>query len=210
MKYSVQLLALLALPFGLIAPVAAPAAQTPPRASTTQHVVLAGGCFWGMQLVFEKLTGVDRVVAGYSGGNAATAHYDIVSTGQTGQAESVEITYEPSKISFDQLLRVYFMVAHDPTERNYQGPDTGSQYRSAIFFATPQQAREARAAIAELKKRRAFDKPIVTQVVPLKAFYPAEAYHQDFALHNPADPYIVINDLPKVVRLRHEFPKLVR
>ena len=178
--------------------------------SATERAVLAGGCFWGMQLVFEQLRGVDRVVAGYAGGASATAHYEIVSTGQTGHAESVEITYDPKTISFASLLNVYFKVAHDPTQLNRQGPDDGTQYRSEIFYTTDAQRNEALAAIAALKKARYYADPIVTVVAPLRGFYPAEAYHQDFALHNPHDPYIAINDLPKLKRLRELYGSLVK
>ncbi|HTU68698.1 MAG TPA: peptide-methionine (S)-S-oxide reductase MsrA [Candidatus Baltobacteraceae bacterium] len=184
-------------------------AATTPAPAATQHVVLAGGCFWGMQAVFESLRGVTRVVAGFSGGAADTAHYDMVSTGTTGHAESVDVTYDPSKISFDQLLAVYFLVAHDPTELNRQGPDDGTQYRSEIFFTTPQQQAQATLAIASLEKRHVFPDPIVTIVAPLRGFYPAEAYHQDFLVHNPDNDYIVYNDLPKLRALRARFPELV-
>jgi peptide-methionine (S)-S-oxide reductase len=179
-----------------------------PRGS--EKIVLAGGCFWGMEGVFESLKGVSNVVSGYSGGSAATAHYEIVSTGETGHAESVEVTYDPSKISFDQLLQVYFFVAHDPTELNRQGPDTGTQYRSAIFYTTAQQRSAAEAFIKQLASEKKFDAPIVTQVVPLKAFYPAEDYHQHFLQHNPTYPYIVFNDLPKLQHLRQQYPALVK
>lgn len=179
-------------------------------APSTERVVLAGGCFWGMQLVFEQLKGVDRVVAGYAGGSADTAQYETVSTGTTGHAESVEITYEPSKISFDSLLEVYFKVAHDPTELDRQGPDVGSQYRSEIFYTTDRQRAQALAAIAALQQSHVYASRIVTIVAPLRGFYPAEAYHQDYAIHNPENPYIVINDLPKLKRLRQEFPQLVK
>ena len=189
-------------------------AATAPAAAvaqgTTERVVLAGGCFWGMQLVFEELKGVDRVVAGYSGGSAPTAHYEIVSTGATGHAESVEIIYDPAKISFKSLLDVYFQVAHDPTELNRQGPDEGTQYRSEIYYTTDAQRAQAVATIAHLQAAHAFQAPIVTIVAPLRGFYPAEAYHQEFALHNPHDPYIVFNDLPKLKRLRQEFPELIK
>jgi peptide-methionine (S)-S-oxide reductase len=177
---------------------------------TTERVVLAGGCFWGMQLVFEELKGVDRVVAGYAGGEPATAQYESVSTGATGHAESVEITYDPEKISFRTLLDVYFKVAHDPTELNRQGPDEGSQYRSEIFYTTSVQQAQAQAAIAHLEQTHVYPSRIVTIVAPLRGFYRAEAYHQDYALHNPNNPYIVFNDLPKVRRLRHEFPSLIK
>jgi peptide-methionine (S)-S-oxide reductase len=179
-------------------------------APATQTVVLAGGCFWGMQLVFEQLRGVQRVVAGYSGGAAATAQYETVSTGATGHAESVEITYDPKTIPFSDVLAVYFKVAHDPTELNRQGPDEGTQYRSEIFYTTDAQRDDALATIAKLKQSHYYARPIVTIVAPLHGFYPAEAYHQDFALHNPHDPYIVINDLPKLRRLRETFGYLVR
>lgn len=179
-------------------------------AAPLQHVVLAGGCFWGMQAVFEPLKGVTKVVAGYSGGNALTAHYEIVSTGMTGHAESVEITYDPSEISFKQLLDVYFLVAHDPTELNRQGPDEGTQYRSEIFYTTKTQREEAQAYIKQLASAKTYPAPIVTKVEPLRAFYAAEAYHQDFMAHNPDNPYIIYNDKPKLVALRHRFPELLR
>jgi peptide-methionine (S)-S-oxide reductase len=176
----------------------------------TQRAVLAGGCFWGMQLVFESLKGVRSAVAGYAGGNADTAHYEIVSTGTTGHAESVEVTYDPSVISFKQLLDVYFTVAHDPTELNRQGPDDGTQYRSEIFYTTVDQRSEAEATIARLTRERAYGASIVTKVAPLRGFYPAESYHQDFAVHNPSNPYIVVNDLPKLQSLRQKYPALVK
>ncbi len=181
-----------------------------PAAAQTQRVVLAGGCFWGMQLVFESLRGVDRVVAGYSGGEADTAQYETVSTGSTGHAESVEITYDPARISFKQLLDVYFLVAHDPTQLNRQGPDEGTQYRSEIFYTTAAQRTEALAYIAHLDKQHVYPSKIVTVVAPLRGFYAAEAYHQDFAVHNPQNPYIVFNDIPKMHKLRQEFPQLVK
>jgi len=187
------------------APIASSAESAP-----TQRVVLAGGCFWGMELVFESVKGVRSAVAGYAGGAAGTAHYEIVSTGKTGHAESVEIVYDPSVISFKQLLDVYFRVAHDPTELNRQGPDDGTQYRSEIFFTTAQQQQEALAAIARLQRDRVFASPIVTVVAPLHGFYPAESYHQDFAVHNPNDPYIVTNDIPKLHNLRAQYPALVK
>ena len=185
---------------------------TPGTASAAplQHVVLAGGCFWGMQAVFEPLKGVTKVVAGYSGGNALTAHYDIVSTGMTGLAESVDVTYDPSRISFKQLLDVYFLVAHDPTELNRQGPDDGTQYRSEIYYATAAQRDEAQTYIKHLTTAKIYAAPIVTKLEPLRAFYAAEAYHQDFMAHNPDNPYIVYNDKPKLVTLRHRFPQLLR
>jgi peptide-methionine (S)-S-oxide reductase len=173
-----------------------------------QTAVIAGGCFWGIQAVFEHVKGVISVSAGYSGGAADTAHYEMVSEGNTGHAESVRIKYDPSRISYGQLLKVYFAVAHDPTELNRQGPDTGSQYRSAIFYSNAEQKNIADAYIAQLNKAGVFKRPIVTQVVALKAFYEAEAYHQDYAVHHPDEPYIAINDLPKVAELRKQLPEL--
>lgn len=175
-----------------------------------ERVVLAGGCFWGMQAVFEQLRGVSSVVAGYAGGNSATAHYDIVSTGETGHAESVEITYDPSRISFRQLLDVYFLVAHDPTQLNRQGPDDGTQYRSEIFTTTQAQRTQARQYIANLEAAHTYSAPIVTKIEPLPAFYAAEGYHQDFVAHNPDNPYVVINDKPKLAHLHERFPQLVK
>jgi len=173
-----------------------------------QTAVIAGGCFWGVQAVFEHVKGVISVSAGYSGGAADTAHYEIVSEGNTGHAESVRIKYDPSRISYGQLLKVYFAVAHDPTELNRQGPDTGSQYRSAIFYGNAEQKKIADAYVAQLNKAGVFKRPIVTQVVALKAFYEAEAYHQDYAVHHPDEPYIAMNDLPKVAELRKQLPEL--
>ena len=170
--------------------------------------VFAGGCFWGVEAVFEHVKGVTEVVSGYSGGSADTAKYDAVSSGSTGHAESVRISYDPSRISYGQLLKVLFSVAHDPTELNRQGPDTGTQYRSAVFFADAEQKRVTEAYIAQLQAARAFPRPIVTQVTPLKAFYEAEAYHQDYLVRHPNQPYIVINDLPKITNLQRQFPAL--
>jgi peptide-methionine (S)-S-oxide reductase len=189
---------------------AAPAPQAVAPTAGTQQVVLAGGCFWGMQLVFESLKGVKSAVAGYSGGAAMTAHYEIVSTGTTGHAESVRVTYDPSVISFSKLLDVYFTVAHDPTELNRQGPDDGSQYRSEIYYTTPAQRQEALAYIARLTREHKFSDPIVTKVEAFRGFYAAEDYHQDYALHNMNDSYIVVNDLPKLRELHHDFPQLVK
>lgn len=171
--------------------------------------MLAGGCFWGMEEVFESLRGVSNVVAGFAGGSAATAHYEVVSTGSTGHAESVQITFDPKKISYEQLLDVYFNVAHDPTELNHQGADEGTQYRSAIFYANPEQQREAQAYIRKLTAAKTFSSPIVTQVVPLTGFYAAEAYHQHYARLHPDDPYIVNVDAPKMSALAQRFPQLV-
>jgi peptide-methionine (S)-S-oxide reductase len=175
-----------------------------------QTAVLAGGCFWGVDAVFKHVKGVKSVVAGYSGGSAATAKYEVVSAGGTGHAESVKITYDPSKISYADLLRIFFSVAHDPTELNRQGPDSGTQYRSVIFYSNEDQKQIALAYIEQLDKARVFRKPIVTQVVPFQAFYPAEAYHQNFLALHPDNPYIVNNDLPKLRKLQKQFPTLSR
>lgn len=173
-----------------------------------QTAVLAGGCFWGVDAVFKHVKGVSRVVSGYSGGEPATANYEAVSTGRTGHAESVQITYDPAKISYGQLLKVFFAVAHDPTELNRQGPDVGTQYRSVIFHANGEQKRIAESYIGQLNKAGIFRAPIVTQVAPLKQFYPAEDYHQNYLALHPYQPYIVINDMPKLRQLRREFPSL--
>lgn len=173
-----------------------------------QTVVFAGGCFWGMEAVFEHVTGVSEVVTGYAGGSAETAHYAEVSTGQTGHAEAVQITYDPSQVSYGQLLEVYFSVAHDPTQLNRQGPDVGPQYRSAIFFTTAEQGQVAQAYIHQLNESHSFNQPIVTQLVPLDNFYAAEDYHQDFIQHNPDNLYVVVHDLPKLNQLQAQFPDL--
>jgi peptide-methionine (S)-S-oxide reductase len=173
-----------------------------------QTAVISGGCFWGIQAVFQHVKGVISATSGYSGGAAGTAEYELVSNGDTGHAESVKITYDPSQITYGQLLRVFFSVAHDPTQLNRQGPDTGSQYRSSIFYNNDEQKRIAEAYIAQLEKAKVFPRPIVTQVVQLKSFYPAEAYHQDYATRHPDSPYIVYNDAPKVANLRQQFPDL--
>lgn len=178
------------------------------RSGARRTVVLAGGCFWGMELVFQHVKGVTAVTAGYAGGNAETATYEQVSTGTTGHAESVRITYDPSRVTYGRLLKVFFSVATDPTELNRQGPDVGSQYRSAVFYANPEQQRIATAYIAQLGSAKSFPAPIVTQVVPLKGFYAAEDEHQDFAIKHPDYPYIVINDAPKVKNLAAEWPAL--
>jgi peptide-methionine (S)-S-oxide reductase len=171
-------------------------------------VVLAGGCFWGIQAVFEHVKGVTSATAGYSGGSANTAQYETVSTGRTGHAESVKVVYDPSQVSFGQILKVFFSVAHDPTELNRQGPDEGTQYRSVIFFSSEEQHRVARAYIDQLNGAKVFSEPIVTQVVALQAFYPAEGYHQSYAEHHPYEPYIAINDLPKLDHLKQTLPEL--
>jgi peptide-methionine (S)-S-oxide reductase len=176
--------------------------------NSQQTAVVAGGCFWGIQAVFQHVKGVISATSGYSGGLAKTAEYELVSTGETGHAESVKITYDPSRITYGQILRVFFSVAHDPTQLNRQGPDEGTQYRSSIFYGSEEQKRIAEAYIQQLEKAKVFQRSIVTQVVPLKAFYPAEAYHQDYAAHHPDNPYIVYNDAPKVTHLREQFPDL--
>lgn len=179
---------------------------SPASGPGAQTAVLAGGCFWGVEGVFQHVKGVTHVVSGYSGGQADTANYETVSTGTTGHAESVRVTYDPSKVSYGQLLKVFFSVAHDPTELDRQGPDAGTQYRSAIFYANDQQRRIAEDYIHQLQRAKSFRRPIVTQVTPLKGFYPAEAYHQDYLIRHPHSPYIVINDLPKIANLRSELP----
>jgi peptide-methionine (S)-S-oxide reductase len=178
------------------------------KTSGAQTVVLAGGCFWGIQAVFEHVKGVSSATAGYSGGSADTAHYEIVSTGRTGHAESVRIVYDPSQISFGQILKVFFSVAHDPTELNRQGPDEGTQYRSVIFYSTGEQRRIAQAYIDQLDRAKVFSQPIVTELAALQGFYSAEAYHQDYAEHHPNEPYIAMNDLPKLDHLKQMLPEL--
>ena len=175
-----------------------------------QTAVLAGGCFWGVEGVFEHVKGVTNVVAGFAGGEKSTAQYETVSTGTTGHAESVQIPYDPSQITYGQLLKVYFAVAHDPTELNRQGPDEGTQYRSAIFYANDEQKKVADDYIAQLNEDHSFSRPIVTQVTPLKGFYAAESYHQHFLQNNPTYPYIVYNDLPKIAALQREFPAMCK
>jgi peptide-methionine (S)-S-oxide reductase len=187
-----------------------PAVDPKPAAPGPQIAVLSGGCFWGVEAVFERLNGVSNVVSGYAGGSKATAHYEIVSTGTTGHAESVQISYDPGQISYGTLLKVFFSVAHDPTELNRQGPDEGTQYRSSIFYATPEQKTVAEDYIAQLDAAKIFRRRIVTTVVPLQGFYPAEAYHQHFLDHNRTYPYIVYNDLPKLDHLKKEFPELLK
>ncbi|MCA0275770.1 MAG: peptide-methionine (S)-S-oxide reductase MsrA [Proteobacteria bacterium] len=172
----------------------------------SETAVLAGGCFWGVQGVFQHVTGVRNAVSGYAGGDKQTAQYETVGTGATGHAESVKITFDPHKISYGQILQIYFSVAHDPTQINRQGPDSGTQYRSAIFPADADQARVAKAYIAQLDKAKTFGRAIATKIEPGHAFYPAEAYHQDFLALNPTYPYIVYNDLPKIENLKRLFP----
>jgi len=175
-----------------------------------QTAVLSGGCFWGMEAVFEHLKGVSNVVSGFSGGSAATAHYEVVSSGETGHAESVKITYNPSQISYSQLLKVYFLVAHDPTQLNHQDPDWGTQYRSVIFFTNDEQKQIGQAYIEQLNKAHIFRKPIVTQLARLNGFYAAEEYHQHFIDRNPNYPYVVVNDLPKLEQLQKQFPDIYK
>jgi peptide-methionine (S)-S-oxide reductase len=185
-----------------------PAVTLAQQNNSEPTAVLAGGCFWGVDAVFKHIKGVTGVTSGYAGGAKDTAQYEIVSSGTTGHAESVEINYDPSRISYSQLLEVFFFVAHNPTELNRQGPDEGTQYRSVIFYTTDEQKRIAEAYINELTQKKAFGEPIVTQVVPLKGFYPAEEYHQNFLERNPDNPYIVFNDLPKLDQLQKQFPAL--
>lgn len=175
-----------------------------------QTVVLAGGCFWGVQAVYQHTTGVTRAVSGYAGGQKDTAHYEMVGTGRTGHAESVSVTFDPQQISYGKILQIYFSVAHNPTELNRQGPDFGSQYRSAIFYANDEQKRVAAAYIAQLQQTHVFGAPIVTKLEPLTGFYPAEDYHQDFLVLHPSYPYIVFNDLPKLDELKRLFADYYR
>jgi peptide-methionine (S)-S-oxide reductase len=185
-------------------------ALDPADTASSETVVLAGGCFWGQQGLFEHVNGVSKVVAGYSGGARETATYPQVTTETTGHAESVQVTFDPRQVSFGKILQIYFSVAHDPTELNYQGPDHGSSYRSEIFFATPAQQQVAAAYIAQLQGAHIFSGPIVTKVEPLKGFYAAEGYHQDYLFHNPEAPYIVYNDLPKIAALKKVYPQYYR
>src|SRR5689334_7402056 len=176
----------------------------------SETAVISGGCFWGIQAVFQHVKGVTSATSGYTGGEAASAHYEMVSEGNTGHAESVRIVYDPAQISYGQLLKVFFSVAHDPTEVNRQGPDEGTQYRSMISYSNPEQKRIAEAYIAQLNAAKVFSRGIATEVVPLRGFYPAEDYHQDYARLHPHDPYIVFNDAPKVEHLKEQFPALYR
>ena len=185
-----------------------PASDSPRAPGDLQTAVLAGGCFWGTQGVFEHVKGVRRVIAGYSGGDRSTASYEEVSTGTTGHAESIQVQFDPGVISYGEILRVFFSVAHDPTQLNRQGPDEGTQYRSSIFYADPSQEKIARAYIAQLDRAHVFHKLIVTRVDPLRGFYAAEGYHQDYLVHNPHEPYIVFNDLPKIGNLRRMLPEM--
>jgi len=208
------LLGALGLTWQLLSCAAEPAVPVPPpamdnlrAAGPPQTAVLAGGCFWGVQGVYEHVRGVQRVTAGYAGGDPSTAHYDMVSTGTTGHAESVQITFDPAQISYGEILQIFFSVVHDPTQLDRQGPDTGSQYRSDIDYTDGRQKSLALAYIAQLNAAHVFSAPIVTRVDPLRGFYPAESYHQDYLIHNPTAPYIAINDLPKVRNLQRVFPQ---
>ena len=186
-----------------------PAVDAPKAATSSQATaVFAGGCFWGVEAVFKHVKGVSSATSGYAGGSATTAKYTLVGSGMTGHAESVEVKFDPSQVTYGQLLRVFFAVAHDPTQLNRQGPDWGSQYRSAIFYTSPEQERVAKAYIAQLDAAKTFPKPIVTEVTPLKAFYAAEDYHQNYLALHPDQPYIVINDLPKLAALKSSLPEL--
>jgi peptide-methionine (S)-S-oxide reductase len=188
----------------------APVLDTPKAAGPLQTAVLAGGCFWGVQGVYEHVRGVRKVLSGYSGGDKATADYEAVSRGGTGHAESVEIRFDPKQVSYGEILRIFFSVVHDPTQLDRQGPDSGTQYRSSIFYASESQRKIAQAYIAQLERAKVFGRPIVTRVDPLRGFYAAEDYHQDFLQRNPDHPYIVINDLPKIENLRRAFPASYR
>lgn len=181
-----------------------------PGTKTVEKAVIAGGCFWCTEAVFESVKGVSKVVSGYSGGDAATAKYDIIGTGKTQHTEAIEITYDPRVISFGQILKIFFAVAHDPTQVNRQGPDWGPQYRSAIHWADAEQEKIAKAYVKQLEEAKVFGKPIATELAPLKKFYPAEGYHQDFVKNNPYHPYVVVNSTPKVEKLKKEFPELYR
>jgi peptide-methionine (S)-S-oxide reductase len=202
------------LPVGAAEPAAvipAPAADTPaPSGDGLQTIVLAGGCFWGIQAVYQHVEGVHNAVSGYAGGSVTNPTYEQVSSGRTGHAESVQVTYDPRKVSLGKILQIYFSVAHDPTQLNRQGPDVGTQYRSSIFYSDEAQRKVAQAYIAQLGGAGVFHRPIVTRLDPLAKFYPAEAYHQDYALTHPYSPYIVYNDLPKVENLEHLFADIFR
>ena len=190
--------------------IASPTVDDPKAAGSLQTAVLSGGCFWGVQGVFEHVRGVRRVISGYAGGDMASAQYETVSSGTTGHAESVQITYDPAQVSYGELLHVFFSVAHDPTQLNRQGPDSGTQYRSAIFYSSESQKSVAQAYISQLNRAHAFSREIVTRIDPLKGFFPAENYHQDFLINNPRYPYIVANDLPKIENLKRIFPNQYR
>ncbi|MEX2154506.1 MAG: peptide-methionine (S)-S-oxide reductase MsrA [Gemmatimonadaceae bacterium] len=194
----------------VVASLHAPGLLAKPVAKAEQVAVFAGGCFWGVEAVFEHVKGVVRVTSGYTGGNTKSPTYGQVSGGTTGHAESVQIVFDPAQLSYEKLLEIFFTVTHDPTQLNRQGPDVGTEYRSAIFYGDDTQKRAAEAYIAQLTKARMFSRPIVTQLVPLKAFYAAEEYHQDFMVKNPNHPYILYHDVPKVERLKREFAELYK
>jgi peptide-methionine (S)-S-oxide reductase len=200
----------LALAASLMAGSDFPAPAQDVKAQGEQTAVLAAGCFWGVEAVFERLIGVKDVVSGFAGGSRGSANYDIVSTGTTGHAEAVKITYDPTKVSYGQLLRVFFAVAHDPTQLNRQGPDEGPQYRSSIFYGSPDEKTVAEAYIKQLNEAKMFPRRIATMVVRLEGFYAAEAYHQNFVQRNPSYPYVVYNDLPKLEHLKKDFPELLQ
>ena len=219
---AVMLGALLLVPLGALTTglvqAAEPAVSLPPPTTNAapaqnaglQTAVVAGGCFWGVQAVYQHTKGVTQAVSGYAGGQKDTAHYETVGTGRTGHAESVSVTFDPKQISYGKILQIYFSVAHNPTELNRQGPDAGTQYRSEIFYANEDQKRIASAYIAELDKAHVFKEPIVTKLEPMSGFYPAEDYHQDYAVLHPNSPYIAFNDLPKVDNLKRLFPDIYR
>jgi len=194
----------------LVAAAGTPALDAHSAPPKTETAVFAGGCFWGIQAVFQHTKGVTSAVSGYSGGWTSKPSYEMVGTGTTGHAESVQVTFDPARISYATLLKIFFSVAHDPTQLNRQGPDVGTQYRSSLFYMSDEQKKTAQAYIDELNKAHVFPRPIVTEVVKYKAFYPAEAYHQDYAELHPDEPYIAINDAPKVVNLRKQFPELYK
>lgn len=209
-----RFIVLISLPFFAATAVHAAAALPSPAVDLStasgkpQTAVFAGGCFWGVEAVFRHVKGVTRAVSGYAGGTTRNPGYEQVARGDTGYAESVEVTYDPAQVSYGQLLRVFFQVAHDPTQLNRQGPDRGTQYRSAIFYANAEQKRVAEAYVAQLAAAKAFNAPIVTEIAPLSTFWPAEDYHQNYLALHPTQPYIVYNDLPKLEALRAEFPAL--
>jgi peptide-methionine (S)-S-oxide reductase len=190
--------------------VPAPAADVAPGPATSEVAVVAGGCFWGVQGVYQHVNGVTSAVSGYAGGEKGTAEYEYVGSGRTGHAESVQITYDPRVVSYGRLLQIFFSVAHDPTQLDRQGPDTGTQYRSALFPTSADQARIAKAYVAQLDQAHAFDSAIVTRIEPGRSFFPAEKYHQDYLFHHPNQPYIFINDLPKIEELKRLFPDAYR
>jgi len=209
MKWTFQRAAatLAILAAGVLAPVR-PASAAPANAAKTDSVVFAGGCFWGIQAVFQHTKGVLSATSGYAGGTIDRPSYELVSTGRTGHAESVKVVFDPSQVSYAQLMQIFFSVAHDPTLLNRQGPDVGTQYRSAVFYTSPEQQRATEAYIDQLNKAHIYPRPIVTQVAAAGKFWPAEAYHQDYAERNPDAPYIAINDAPKVANLRKVYPSL--